>query len=365
TCQLLDMKLEEIREKAAGEIESLEDPESIRTPGRTWTRYPDREFGESRDIEPEIETGGEVEVLTGEEAVQEAGERFLDAVKMGENRLTAMHASRMNSVLYVRASGRSEIEIKYEEDTPVHSHLIVETEENSELVIKEEFLGEPGTVTSVDEIYAGKNSSVTYGAIESAEAELSYAVRKAVVERDGSMEWLNGMFEGDLNRTRVETTLKGDGSETEKIGVWYPTGDQHFDISLYANHVGDGTRCQMDSRAVVDDEARSVYEGLQNVGDTADDTQSFQDEKVLMLSERCEADASPKLMIENPDVEASHAASAGNVPEDEVYYMGSRGLSEETAQRLVVKGFFEPVMELIELPDLKERVRENVLEKLE
>jgi len=69
----------------------------------------------------------------------------------------------------------------------------------------------------------------------------------------------------------------------------------------------------MDSRAVVDDRSRSVYEGLQKVGEGAEDTKSFQDEKALMLSDNAEADASPKLMIENPDVEASHAASAGNV----------------------------------------------------
>ena len=84
-----------------------------------------------------------------------------------------------------------------------------------------------------------------------------------------------------------------------------------------------------------------------------------------MLSDKAEADASPKLMIEHPDVEASHAASAGNVPKDELHYMESRGIPENAAQKLVVKGFFEPVMEQIELPDLKDKIREEVQKKLD
>ncbi|MFB6217012.1 MAG: SufD family Fe-S cluster assembly protein, partial [Candidatus Aenigmatarchaeota archaeon] len=172
------------------------------------------------------------------------------------------------------------------------------------------------------------------------------------------------IFRGDLSRTRIETILKGDNSETDKTGVWYPTGDQHIDISLKAYHIGNGTRCNMNSRAVVDDKARSVYEGLQDVGDMADNTSSFQRERVLTLSDNAEVDASPKLMIENPDVEASHAASAGSLPDDQLHYMESRGLSEKTAERLIVKGFFEPVMDKIQLPELKESIRNEVQRKL-
>jgi len=84
-----------------------------------------------------------------------------------------------------------------------------------------------------------------------------------------------------------------------------------------------------------------------------------------MLSDKAEVDASPKLMINDPNVEASHAASAGNLPEKELHYLESRGLSENQARRLIVKGYFEPVMEEISLPELKESIREEVKRKLE
>ncbi len=356
------MKLEKMKKKASEKIEELDNPESIRTPGRTWTRYPEVN-PETEEVEPDIETEGEVEIIQGEEAVNEAGEKIFDAVKYDEDKLTAVHAANLNSVIYIKSSGQGSVKITYEDDADTFAHVVVDARENSELTLTEEFRNE-GLLTSINEIYVGENATADYGAVEASDSHLTYSRRKAVVCDYGTMNWLNSQFTGDLKRTKIETVLKGDNSETEKLAVWYPTGEQHNDISMHAYHYGENTRCQMDSKAVVDDEARSVYEGLQHVGDRADETQSFQDESVLMLSDKCEVDASPKLMIEDPNVEASHAASAGNLPEKELHYLNSRGLSEEQARKLIVKGYFEPVLEEISLPELKESIRSEVGKKL-
>ncbi len=358
----------ELRQKAREDFERLNLPESIRTPGRTWTRYPknlEEELDAVQDVEPEIESEGDVKVYRNAEAFEKAGENLLDAVKRDENRITALHTVMMNSLIYLEVEGEAEVNITYEENSPVFAHLVVDTAQSSELALTEEFRGNPEIQTSINEFYLGDNTTMSYGAVESVESGFSYSIRKAVLGRDASIDWLNSMFGGDLNRTRIETVLKGDNSSVDKTGVWYPVGEQHIDISLQAYHIGENTSCDMDSRAVVDDTSRSVYEGLQQVQDSADDTKSFQDQKTLMLSDRAESDASPKLMIEDPDVEASHAASSGTVPEEELHYMKSRGISEEKARRLVVKGYFEPVMEEIELPQLKETVREEVEKKLQ
>jgi len=355
------------RQEAKKMIENLEMPESIRTPGRTWTRYPNNleELSENtQDIEPEIVSEGEVEIFEGEKAQEEAGDKLFDAIKTEEDKMNAVHAANLNSLIYIKAKGEAEVKIVYDEDTPIFSHLVVETAKSSDLTLTEEFRGDAKLQTSFNEFYLGKNSSVSYGTVEACNAELSYSRRKAVLDRDSSIEWLNSQFEGKINRTKIETILKGDNSETDMQGVWYPTEDQHIDISLHVKHMGENTRCDMDSRAVVDDEARSVYEGLQKVEDWADDTKSFQNENVLMLSNDAEVDASPKLMIEDPGVEASHAASAGNLPEKELHYLNSRGLTEKQAERLIVKGFFEPVLSNIELPELKESIRSEVHKKL-
>lgn len=360
------MNLQEIMEEARNQIEELENPESIRTPGRTWTRYPDNieETIESNsEIEPVIESSGDVEVFTGEKAINEAGEKAFNLIKKDENRLNAIHAANLNSVIYAKVSGEAELHITYDEERSVLSHLIIDAGSNSALTVTEE-TNSGDFNTSFTEIYVGENASVDYGAIENA-GDFSYSRRKAITEKYGVINWLNGMFDGELQRTKIETVLKGDNSETEMTGVWYPTGEQHHDISLHARHIGDNTRCNMDSRSVVDNKARSLYEGLQKVEEGALDTSSFQDQETLMLSDDAESDASPKLMIEDPNVEASHAAAAGTVDKDKQHYLESRGLNEEKAERLVVKGFFEPVMEAIKVPRVKEKIRSEVQRKLD
>ncbi|MFQ3275414.1 MAG: Fe-S cluster assembly protein SufD [Candidatus Nanohaloarchaea archaeon] len=361
------MKLENVKQESREKISSLDMPESIRTPGRTWTRYPKDleekvEDAEER-IEPVIETGGDVEIYTGEKALEKAGSKAFDLIKPDENKLNAIHAANLNSIIYAEMSGKSELHIEYSEESPVLSHLIVEAEDSADVTVTEE-TSSKNFNTSFTEIYVGENASVEYGSVENPEG-FSYSRRKAITEKYGSINWLNGMFSGELNRTKIETVLKGDNSETEMTGVWYPTGEQHHDISLHARHIGNNTKCDMDSRSVVDHKARSLYEGLQKVERSAVDTSSFQDQETLMLSDDAESDASPKLMIENPEVEASHAAAAGTVEKDKQHYLESRGLGEEKAERLVVKGFFEPVMEQIKVPRVKDKIRQEVQRKLD
>lgn len=357
------MNLEEIKSKARENEGKLDDPESIRTPGRTWTRYPEEFDLEGSDVELNFETVGDVEVFKGEEALKEAGKKAFDLIKTDENRLTAIHTANLDSLIYVKASGESEIHVEYSSEGPVSSHLVVDAEKNASLTITEETESKKFN-TSFTEIYVGENASVEYGAVETPEG-FSYSRRKAITKKYGKINWLNGMFSGDLNRTKIETVLKGDNSETEMTGVWYPTKKQHHDISLHARHIGHNTKCDMDSRSVVDNKARSLYEGLQKVESNAVDTSSFQDQETLMLSDKAESDASPKLMIEDPNVEASHAAAAGTIEKDKQHYLESRGLDKDKSERLVVKGFFEPVMKEIKVPKVKERIREEVQRKLE
>ncbi len=360
------MKLKKLRKESAENIEGLDMPESIRTPGRTWTRYPEDiqdSITSSESIEAEIETEGDVEIFTGEEAMEKAGDKAFDLIKADENKLNAIHAANINSLIYAEVSGKSELHIEYSEDRSVMSHLIVDVKDNADVTVTEETESEDFN-TSFTEIYVGENASVEYGAVEKP-GNFSYSRRKAITKKYGSINWLNGMFDGDLNRTKIETTLKGDNSESEMTGVWYPTGEQHHDISLHVRHIGDNTKCDMDSRSVVDNKARSLYEGLQKVERSAVDTSSFQDQETLMLSDKAESDASPKLMIENPNVEASHAAAAGTVEKDKQHYLESRGLTDDKAERLVVKGFFEPVMREIKVPKVKESIRSEVQQKLD
>jgi Fe-S cluster assembly protein SufD len=114
----------------------------------------------------------------------------------------------------------------------------------------------------------------------------------------------------------------------------------------------------------VDDDARSVYEGVQDVGSDAWDTSSYQRENTLMLSDESEADASPKLIINNHDTEASHSATVGQIDQEDLFYMGSRGMGDEQARNMLVEGFFVPVLEEVEVDELREDIQDLVARRL-
>jgi Fe-S cluster assembly protein SufD len=118
------------------------------------------------------------------------------------------------------------------------------------------------------------------------------------------------------------------------------------------------------TRGVLDDSARSVYEGVQDVGRQAWDTNSYQRENTLMLSDDSEADASPKLIINNHDTEASHSATVGQVDAEELFYMTSRGVPTQQAKNMLVEGFFVPVLEEVAVDELREDLEAEIAARL-
>jgi Fe-S cluster assembly protein SufD len=108
-----------------------------------------------------------------------------------------------------------------------------------------------------------------------------------------------------------------------------------------------------------------VYEGVQDVGDDAWNTSSYQRENTLMLSDDAEADASPKLIIHNHDTEASHSATVGQVDAEDLFYLESRTIDSRTARNMLVEGFFVPVLEEIAVDEFRDDVEELVFERLQ
>jgi Fe-S cluster assembly protein SufD len=347
------------RKKGKERLETTSMPESVRTPGRTWTRYEDCPKEIEPDFTSNISSEGEVEVSENPDNIPKM---LMDQVKVEEDYYTALHAAELQHVIHVKAEGQGKVEISYEGED-VNTHLILEAQKGADVTVEKHYTNK-GNTLSIDELYLEPNSTVRYAACENSKGELSYARRRAVLKRDSTIEWLNGQLGSSLNKTDIDTVLKGDNTEVHNLGVWYPTKTQHVDISIRAEHLGQNTKCTMDSKAAVDDQSRSAYKGVQRVGNKADDTKSFQDEDVISLSEEAEVDASPKLMIEDPDVEASHAASAGSLPEEELHYLRSRGLTRKQSKKLVLEGFFEPVIEESKAENVKNSIRRIIDQKI-
>jgi Fe-S cluster assembly protein SufD len=387
---LLEKRLE-----ALDALEDLAMPSVIQTPGRKWTNLYDLEFESFVDplnaAEEKDQIGVEgVEVLPWSEAVDELGdlleERFGSVVDPQDNYLTALSTALFSTgtVVYVPEGVDAEdvkVRTRMNSQSLFNYTLVVAEESSSVTILERQSTGSEalrasgsasGETASSERYYSGiveiaaeENSNVQYGSLQNLdEKTYNYTLKRGHAGTYASIDWIEGNIGSRLTKSSVETYLKGDSSESQIVGAFFGHDDQHFDVNARVWHEAEHTTADLVTRGVLDDEARSVYEGVQDVGSGAWDTSSYQRENTLMLSDESEADASPKLIINNHDTEASHSATVGQVDQEELFYMISRGVDPQSAKDMLVEGFFVPVLEEVAVDELREDLKDLVAQRL-
>jgi Fe-S cluster assembly protein SufD len=374
----------ETRLEALEALEDLPLPDVIQTPGRRWTNLETLEFEELVDPLNQTEQKelvvpeGDVVVQPIAEAVHDhpelVEERFGTVVDPETNYLTALSTALFTAGTFVyvpEGVDAEDVTIRTTMDArTLFNHTLVVTEESSSVTILErqstgEQLDGDRYYSGLVEVDAGENSFVQYGSLQDlSESTYNVSLKRADAGTYATTNFIEGNIGSRLTRSDIEVELNGDASETKIVGAFFGHGEQHFDVNARVWHNGEHTTADLVTRGVLDDRARSVYEGVQNVGEDAWDTNSYQRENTLMLSDDSEADASPKLIIHNHDTEASHSATVGQVDKEDLFYMTSRGIPFITARNMLVEGFFVPVLEEIEVEELREDLAESVAARL-
>ncbi|WP_323171210.1 Fe-S cluster assembly protein SufD [Natrialba sp. PRR66] len=374
--------LTETRLEALDALADLEMPDVIRTPGRDWTNLHELDFESFVDplnaAEDKDQVGpADAEVLSWAEAVAEhedlLQEHFGSVVDLQENYLTALSTALFSTgtVVYVPEGVDAEdVTIRTEQNSQsLFNYTLVVTEESSSVTILErQSTGQEQDeqyYSGVVEVVAGENSSVQYGSLQNlSEEAYNFTVKRGDAGTYATIDWIEANLGTQLTKTEVSTELNGESSETQIVGAFYGHNDQHFDLDAKVWHRAEHTTADLVTRGVTDDIARSVYEGVQDVGSEAWDTSSYQRENTLMLSDESEADASPKLIINNHDTEASHSATVGQIDQEDLLYMTSRGVNPRAARNMLVEGFFVPVFEEIAVDELREDLEDLIATRL-
>ncbi len=146
----------------------------------------------------------------------------------------------------------------------------------------------------------------------------------------------------------LKVYLKGRGSRVEVLGIIPGKGDAFFDVAVSVIHQGINTSAHTHVRGVLFDNSRARFYGLIRIDKGADKTLSLLENRMLILGDGARADSIPSLEIEADDVKASHAATIGRIDEQQLFYLQSRGIERKTATRMVVDGFFEPIISKID-----------------
>jgi Fe-S cluster assembly protein SufD len=372
------------RLEALEAIEELDFPPVIQTPGRKWTDLESLDFEAlvdplSQPAESQRSGGDAVEVFSMDAALDRlpglVQEYYGSVIDTLDNRLVALATALRSggTVIHVPKgvdAGTVKIETAMEGRSRLEYTLVV-AEPNSSVTVADRRTSSDEVKDSryyggITEVVAEENATVNYGSLQEFD-DHTYAYTKSQGTADtyATVNWLEGNLGSQLRKSEIGTTLAGDGSETKTVGAFFGREDQHFDLDSRVWHRGEHTTADLVTRGVVDDQARSVYEGTQDVGQDAWDTSSYQRENTLMLSDRSEADASPKLIINNHDTEASHSATVGQVNQRDLFYMTSSGVPEETARNMLVEGFFVPVLEEMDVEGLRNDFEAGVTERLD
>ena len=190
------------------------------------------------------------------------------------------------------------------------------------------------------------------------------AAHTARVERDAALVAASVVLGGGYARTRTDTRLAGRGASGDLLSAYFGSGDQILDFRTYQDHAAPDTTSNLLFKGAVGDSARSVYTGLIRVRPDARGTNAYQTNRNIKLSEDAWAESVPNLEIENNDVRCSHASAVGPVDPDQVFYLESRGVPTPVAERLIVAGFFDEVIDGLPVRAVEDKAREALALKL-
>jgi len=222
-----------------------------------------------------------------------------------------------------------------------------------------------GLVVPVTELSAGDGSQLSYAALQVLGTDVWHIARVAAVAgRDSTLRTFSMGLGAAYDRSRTDALAEGPGSTTELRSAYLGTGSQVHDIRTLQDHAAAHTTSDLLCKGAVAGTSRSVYSGLIRVRRGAVRTNAFQTNHNLVLGEGAHADSVPNLDIEENDVRCSHASTVGPVDEDQRYYLESRGIPPARAERLIVLGFFDDIVQRCPVPALVPRLRHEVEQRL-
>jgi Fe-S cluster assembly scaffold protein SufB len=237
---------------------------------------------------------------------------------------------------------------------------IVILDENAKLTIVQKDLGKKDAFHSENTFVALKEgSSLNFISIQFlSKYSQSITNRIAVCDKDSKVLWAIGLLGSLLTKSKVITLLNGDGSEAKDLEFIFGNLEQKFDILSKVIHFGSQTNGLVLARSALKDKASSLLKGLIRVEREAINSKSYLDEHGIILGREARAYALPSLEIETNEVKATHSSSISQIEDDLIFYLMSRGISEDDAKKLVVLGFLQPILSKIPVKDVRLKVKE-------
>ncbi len=215
------------------------------------------------------------------------------------------------------------------------------------------------------EIYAHPGAHVSYLAVQDwAQSVWHFNVQRALLERDATVRSLAATLGGRLSRSRVDCLLDGQGSTSEMLGLYFGDHAQHIDNRSLQDHRAPNTSSDLYYKGALKGTSHAVYSGLVRIQKGAQKSDAQQANRNLLLSRGASADPKPFLEIEANDVRCTHGVSVGRPDREVLFYLQSRGLDADEAERVFVTGFFQEVIDRVRVPEVQATLEREVEREL-
>ena len=303
-------------------------------------------------------------------------EHFFTEVSVEEHRFTALHAAFHSDDVLVYVPRGVEVDLPLEvlhqlpSGGSVFPHTTIVVDEQASLTFVDRFesphLAEAGLCSSVVEVQAGRGATVNYISLQQwGRNTHHFQTQRFTGHRDSTVRSLAVNLGSTFARTQVESVLKGEGSFSEMLGLYFADSDQHFAQRTLQSHNAAHATSDLLYKGALKDSARSEYSGLIKVLPGAQGTDAYQANRNLVLSENAMARSIPQLEIEANEVRCTHGATVSPVEEEHLFYLMSRGIDRVTAQKLIVFGFFGEVLDRIRVPAVRDQLSDAIGFKVE
>jgi Fe-S cluster assembly protein SufD len=295
--------------------------------------------------------------------------------KLGSAKFAALHQALVSSGTFLYVPRGVEIELPIEifhwlngENASVFPHLLLVTDELAKVTVIEHFRSvnedAPGFACGVNDLIAGPGAKVTYVCAQNwAHNVVALQMNSTTVDHDASAISLNLHLGSRYSRFESLSRLIGEGGRSDLLAVAVAKHEQEFDARTLQDHVSPHTASDLLYKNALDDRARTIFGGLIRVEPHAHFTDAYQKVRNLLLSDDAEANSMPGLEILADNVRCTHGATSGQIDEDELFYLRTRGIPVPVAQRLIVTGFLDEVVQRLDHPAIAQYLHRLIEEK--
>jgi Fe-S cluster assembly protein SufB len=281
--------------------------------------------------------------------------KALDASNSNDDKFTALNNAAFNSGVFIHIPKNFVLE------KPIHFLSCLSDDGLSTISRNVIFADESSKASIVQELYSPKTETQQaylelLNTNVAANAELSlttlqmmdqnsvnFSTRRTDLAQDATVNWYSGLFGSILSRYKIDYYLNGTGASSNESEVVFGNNDQHFDIQTNMNHQSPATEARVVEKSILKNRSKSLFKGMIRIKENAAKSNSFLSGRSILLDKNAKSDAIPGLEILTNDVKATHSASVAQIDEEQIFYLKSRCLSHEEAERTIVEGFLEPL----------------------